>query len=94
MVALILDSGAPIELLNFGVMWVMDQCIETRGGTPASQLVGSDHHACRRILGGLQATPKWWGAFVSAILLQVVYKKAGLKGLKLDLCNAESTTDS
>ena len=26
--------------------------------------------------------------------VQVVYKKAGLKGLKLDLCNAESTTDS
>jgi hypothetical protein len=26
--------------------------------------------------------------------VQVVYKKAGLKGLKLDLSNAESTTDS
>jgi hypothetical protein len=26
-------------------------------------------------------------------LLQVVYKKAGLKGLKMDLSNAESTTD-
>jgi len=26
--------------------------------------------------------------------VQVVYKKAGLKGLKMDLSNAESTTDS
>ena len=26
--------------------------------------------------------------------VHVMYKKAGLKGLKLDLCNAESTTDS
>jgi hypothetical protein len=28
------------------------------------------------------------------ICVQVVYKKAGLKGLKMDLSNAESTTDS
>ncbi len=28
------------------------------------------------------------------IYVQVVYKKAGLKGLKMDLSNAESTTDS
>jgi hypothetical protein len=28
-----------------------------------------------------------------AICVQVVYKKAGLKGLKMDLSNAESTTD-
>jgi hypothetical protein len=28
------------------------------------------------------------------ICIQVVYKKAGLKGLKMDLSNAESTTDS
>ena len=26
--------------------------------------------------------------------VQLVYKKAGLKGLKMDLSNAESTTDS
>jgi len=30
----------------------------------------------------------------STICVQVVYKKAGLKGLKMDLSNAESTTDS
>jgi len=29
-----------------------------------------------------------------AICVQVVYKKAGLKGLKMDLSNAESITDS
>ena len=29
-----------------------------------------------------------------AIWVQLVYKKAGLKGLKMDLSNAESTTDS
>src|SRR5690349_5423066 len=29
-----------------------------------------------------------------AICVQVVYKKEGLKGLKMDLSNAESTTDS
>ena len=28
------------------------------------------------------------------VCVQVVYKKAGLKGLKMDLSNAESTTDS
>src|SRR6267154_4141082 len=28
------------------------------------------------------------------ICVQLVYKKAGLKGLKIDLSNAESTTDS
>src|SRR6267154_2576324 len=28
------------------------------------------------------------------ICVQLVYKKAGLKGLKMDLSNAESTTDS
>jgi hypothetical protein len=28
------------------------------------------------------------------ICIQLVYKKAGLKGLKMDLSNAESTTDS
>jgi hypothetical protein len=31
---------------------------------------------------------------VSTICVQLVYKKAGLKGLKMDLSNAESTTDS
>ena len=28
------------------------------------------------------------------LCVQFVYKKAGLKGLKMDLSNAESTTDS
>jgi len=35
-----------------------------------------------------------WHVPRGAICVQVVYKKAGLKGLKMDLSNAESTTDS
>jgi len=35
-----------------------------------------------------------WSGFLSSDCVQLVYEKAGLKGLKLDLSNAESTTDS
>jgi len=31
---------------------------------------------------------------VPRVCVQIMYKKAGLKGLKMDLSNAESTTDS
>jgi hypothetical protein len=84
-----------LNFSNFGVMWVMDQCTETRGGTPA--LVGlseviitpaaefwEDYRQLRS--SGVRSSRRF--------CVQVVYKKAGLKGLKLDLCNAESTTDS
>jgi hypothetical protein len=38
--------------------------------------------------------PTWLMPIGWAICVQLVYKKAGLKGLKMDLSNAESTADS
>ena len=42
----------------------------------------------------MNKSPAWLMSVSCAICLQLVYKKAGLKGLKMDLSNAESTTDS
>src|SRR5438445_7813700 len=42
----------------------------------------------------MTGNPEVMCTFLASDCVQVVYKKAGLKGLKMDLSNAESTTDS
>jgi hypothetical protein len=58
-----------------------------------SRLVGSDLRAWHRLWTDYGQRRSMWRVR-RGDCVQVVYKKAVLKGLKMDLSNAESTTDS
>jgi hypothetical protein len=65
--------------------------IELRG---QAQLSSKQKRQTQKRLDALSGRRPEVHPAVPTICVQVVYKKAGLKGLKMDLSNAESTTDS